>query len=305
MNNIKDLIKNIEKDIGFTGLISTLEETKDVSVISTGLPSLDKIIGIGGIPRGLITEIYGNTGSTKSSLCLSIITEAQKIGLKCAYIDMELAMAKELAKKIGVNIKDMLYAQPVSGESAMSLTESFLDNGIKLIIIDSVSAMVPEDELERDMNQDSIGLQARMISKFMRKIIGKVKSENAALIFINQIRDDIGKFGFGPKTNTSGGKALKFYSSLRLECARTGWITNSNKEKSGMTIKFLIAKNKLAKPQLQTSINFYFDNGFAIDEDKLNIALETGEFTMIGRTYYAGDVKIGDRNAALEHIKNN
>jgi len=304
MNNIENIIKSVSKDIDFEGLITTLDDIKKIDTISTGIVSLDNILGIGGIPRGLVSEIYGNAGTAKSSLCLSIISQAQKLGLKCAYIDLELAMTKELADKMHVNMDELIYAQPLSGEDSMELVNSLLDKDIKLIVIDSVSAMVPEDEMERDMNQDSIGLQARMMSKFMRKIIGKVKMQNAALIFINQIRDDIGKFGFGPKTTTSGGRALKFYSSLRLECARTGWL-KSGTEKIGMSVKLSTAKNKLSTPMKQTNVNFYFDKGFAIDEDILMNMLGTGEIEVQGRTYFVVGDKVGDKKAILEWINNN
>ena len=300
--SIDNLVKSLGKD--FEGMLMPLDELEDIQVIPFGIKSLDDITGIGGVPRGMITEIYGAEASCKSSLCLRLVSEAQKLGVKSAYIDMELAMSKELASKAGVDPQKMLLVRPTSGEEAFDLLQKSMENGVQLIVIDSVSSLVPEDELEAEFKQQSIGLQARLMSKGMRKIIGSAMRNKVAVVFINQIRDDINKMGFGPKTTTSGGRALKFYSALRLQTARTGWKLKDG-EKIGMNIKVVVVKNKLNRPQLLTEIEFLFDRGFDIDFDRLNYLRNKGTLKLVGRTYYLGDKSIGTKDDAIEYIKSN
>ena len=304
MNNIEEIIKKISKDIDFTGVMMSLDKLEKPEVIPFGIQSLDDITGLGGIARGRITEIYGAQSNGKTSLCLRLISEAQKLGIKTAFIDAEMAMNKDLAEKMGVDIKSLLIAQPISGEETFELIESLSNNGWGLVVVDSVSAMIPEDESEADFDQQSIGLQARLMSKGMRKILGVISKNNTALVFTNQIRDDINKMGFGPKTTTSGGRALRFYATLRLDCARTGWIAKE-KEKIGMEIKITTNKNKLHRPMLETNLRFMFDNGFDILGDKLDCLVSSGKIELNARTYYHGNNKIGDRDEAIEYIKNN
>ena len=220
-NQIQNIIKSLGKD--FEGMIMPLSKLESVESIPFGIKTLDTITGINGVPRGMLTEIYGAESNGKSSLCLRLVSEAQKLGLKTGYIDMELAMSKELATKAGVNLDAMIIARPSTGEEAFDLLNKMIESGVQLVIIDSVSALSPEDELEAEFSQQSIGLQARLMSKGMRKIIGTAMRHKAAIVFVNQIRDDINKMGFGPKTTTSGGRALRFYSALRLQTARIGW----------------------------------------------------------------------------------
>ena len=304
MNNIEEIIKKISKDIDFTGVMMSLDKLEKPEVIPFGIQSLDDITGLGGIARGRITEIYGAQSNGKTSLCLRLISEAQKLGIKTAFIDAEMAMNKDLAEKMGVDIKSLLIAQPISGEETFELIESLSNNGWGLVVVDSVSAMIPEDESEADFDQQSIGLQARLMSKGMRKILGVISKNNTALVFTNQVRDDINKMGFGPKTTTSGGRALRFYATLRLDCARTGWIAKE-KEKIGMEIKITTNKNKLHRPMLETNLRFMFDNGFDILGDKLDCLVSSGKIELNARTYYHGNNKIGDRDEAIEYIKNN
>lgn len=299
---IEGIIKELGKDFGDS--IMTLDDIEKIESIPFGLKSLDDITGCGGVPRGRITEIFGVESSGKTSLCLALISEAQKVKLKTAYIDMELAMTKELATKIGVDMSKLIYARPTTGEEALTLVDKLLEHGIKLIIVDSVSSLVPEGELEAEFDQDSIGLQARMMSKAMRKLLGVVKTNNAALVFVNQIRDDIGKFGFGPKTTTSGGRALKFYSSLRLEVARTGWITKGD-EKTGLHVKVTTKKNKMSRPQLSTEFDFLFETGLDWGGDLLAYLVKIGEVSEKGRSYFLGDKPIGTKLDAIKYLLEN
>lgn len=301
--NIDNLIKKLEKEFD-DKIIQPLENLEPVEPISFGIKSLDKLTGIGGAPRGRITELFGTESSGKSSLCLSLIAEAQKSGLQCAYIDMEFAMTKGLAIKAGVDLAKLVYSDPSTGEEALKLIEELLENNVKLIVVDSVSSLVPEDEAESEFDEQSIGLQARMMSKAMRKLTGPVKRQNAALVFINQIRDDINKMGFGPKTTTSGGRALRFYSSLRLKLARKDWLKKGD-ENIGMTVIITSEKNKMAQPRLSTEVEFYFETGFDKDGDLLNYYVTAGEISLIGRTYYHKDTELGNKQKAIEYIYSN
>lgn len=296
---IEGIIKELGKDFGDS--IMALGDIEEIEAIPFGIKSLDEITGCGGVPRRRVTEIFGVESSGKSSLCLALISEAQKMGLRTAYVDMELAMTKELAIKIGVDISKLIYARPITGEEALTLVDKFLEHDIKLIVVDSVSSLVPEGELEADFDKDSIGLQARMMSKAMRKLLGVVKTNNAALVFVNQIRDDIGKFGFGPKTTTSGGRALRFYSSLRLEVARTGWITKGD-EKIGLHVKVTAKKNKMRTPQLSTEFDFLFETGIDRGSDLLAYLVKIGEVREVGRTYYIKDKSIGTKLDAIKYL---
>ncbi len=301
-NQIQNIIKSLGKD--FEGMIMPLSKLESVESIPFGIKTLDAITGINGVPRGMLTEIYGAESNGKSSLCLRLVSEAQKLGLKTGYIDMELAMSKELATKAGVNLDAMIIARPSTGEEAFDLLNKMIESGVQLIIIDSVSALSPEDELEAEFSQQSIGLQARLMSKGMRKIIGTAMRHKAAIVFVNQIRDDINKMGFGPKTTTSGGRALRFYSALRLQTARIGW-KKKGEEKVGMDIRVNVVKNKLSRPQLETDLEFYFDTGFDTGTDLLNHYLRLGKIKLVGRTFYLDDKSIGTKSDAIEWVKNN
>lgn len=303
MKNLDEFIKKITKDTDFSGMITTLDQVEKPDVISTGIDSLDKIVGVGGIPRGMLTEIYGNESTAKSSLCLKIVAQAQKSNIKCCYIDAEMAMTKELANHAQVDLSTLLVARPANGEEAFELIEAVANDGYGLIIVDSVSSLVPDDELELDFDQQSIGLQARLMSKGMRKIVGCVMRNNTAVVFINQVRDEIGKMGPGEKTTTSGGRALKFYASLRLKMVRIGWVTGPENSKLGMTVRITTAKNKLHRPQLQTDVDFMFDIGFDVYGDKLKTMIVTGELELVGRTYFSKGNKIGDYDKTIQYIK--
>lgn len=302
MSNIDDFIKQVKKDIDFTGTIDILDDIKKLNVIPFGIPSLDSITGLGGVARGRVSEISGRESSGKTSLCLKLVTEAQKLGIKTCYIDVELAMDKSLATMMGVDTKKLIVARPATGEEAFELIESMSESGCGLIIVDSVSAMVPGVELEDDYDQNTMALQARMMSKGLRKVIGTILKQDTALVFVNQLRGTIAKMPGQPTTTTSGGFALKFYANLRISTVRTAWIgTKENAE--GMTIKIMVDKNKSDRPQLTTEVDFIYGEGFNITGDLLKVKVDNGEIERVGNTFFIKGEKIGDKKAILEYLE--
>ena len=301
--SIDTLVKKINKEID-SKILRPLAELEPIDPIPFGIPTLDELTGIGGVPRGRITELYGTESSGKSSLCLSLVAEAQKLGLLCAFIDMEMALTKELATKFGIDMKQLIYSEPDTGEEALQVISELMENEVKLIIVDSVSRLTPEDELEADFDEHSIGLQARLVSKGMRKLIPPAFRHNVALVFINQLRDDIGKMGFGPKTTTSGGRALRYYSSLRLKVARKDWLKKGDAT-VGMTVVVSSEKNKMAPPRLNTEMEFFFEDGFDRVGNLLTHLVNTKVVTELAKTYYHGDKEIGKAKEAIEYIKKN
>ena len=301
MNNIEQFIAQIKKDIDFSGTIDSLDDIKKPNIIPFGIPSLDVITGVGGVARGRVSEISGKESSGKTSLCLRLIAEAQKMKVKTCYIDVELAMDKSLATMMGVDTASLIVGRPVTGEETFELIESMSESGCGLIVVDSVSAMVPGTELEDDYDQNTMALQARMMSKGLRKVIGTILRNDTALVFVNQLRGTIAKMPGQATTTTSGGFALKFYANLRISTARIGWIgTKENAE--GMTIKVMVDKNKLDRPQLSTEVDFVYGKGFNIAEDTLKLKVESGELELVGRTYFAKGEKLGNKEEALKYI---
>ncbi len=308
MENIDGIIKRLNKEIDFTGQALVLADVKSPDIIPTGIDSLNDIIGAGGIPRGLITEVYGNPSCGKTSLCLKMMAEAQKMDIKVAYIDLELALSQELALMMGVDVNDILVVRPANGEEAFEAIENLSENGFGLIVLDSVASISATSELEADYNEQTVALQARLLSKALRKLNGCIMRNNTALVFINQIRAKMAKMPGAKTTTTSGGIAIPFYASLRLELARKGWVTPSgkdNNERLGMEVIIHTEKNKLKRPQLSTVVNFMFRGGWDTANDKLNIMIKNGEVELIGLTYHHKGEKVGVKKKMLEYIKNN
>src|ERR687893_2093276 len=245
---VEAALLNIEKKFGKGSIMRLGErEISDVPAISTTSLSLDAAIGVGGVPRGRIIEIYGPESSGKTTLALHIVSEAQKAGGVAAYIDAEHAMDAEYAGKLGVKIDDLLISQPDSGEQALEITEALVrSNGVDVIVVDSVAALVPRAELDGEMGDSLPGLQARLMSQALRKLTAIVGQSNTSLIFINQIREKIGVM-FGSPETTTGGRALKFYSSLRLDIRRIGAIKDGDRVVGNRT-KVKVVKNKVAPP---------------------------------------------------------
>ncbi|MER3427995.1 MAG: recombinase RecA [Pyrinomonas sp.] len=270
---IEAALLNIEKRFG-KGAIMRLGERPmgDVQVISTTSLSLDAAIGVGGIPRGRITEIFGPESSGKTTLALHIVAEAQRQGGVAAYIDAEHALDPEYAALLGVNVDDLLVSQPDSGEQALEIVEALVrSNGVDVIVVDSVAALVPRAELDGEMGDSHVGLQARLMSQALRKLTGIVASTNTCLIFINQIREKIGVM-FGSPETTTGGRALKFYASLRLDIRRTGSVKDGERTIGNRT-KVKIVKNKVAPPFRECEFDIIYNEGISRVGDVIDLAV--------------------------------
>ena len=276
----------------------------DVPAISTGSLSLDAALGVGGIPRGRVTEIFGPEASGKTTLVLHIIAETQKAGGVAAFIDAEHALDPGYARKLGVDIDNLLVSQPDNGEQALEIAEVLVrSSALSAIVIDSVAALVPRAELEGDMGDAHMGLQARLMSQALRKLAGLVSKSNTSLIFTNQIREKIGIF-FGNPETTTGGRALKFYSSVRLDIRRIGTI-KEGEEIVGSRTKVRVVKNKVAVPFKEAEFDILYGEGISKEGDLLDLAVQKQIVTKTGAWYSFGEERIGQgRGNAREFLKN-
>jgi recombination protein RecA len=298
---LQDTINDIKQKFGDDS-ITTLNEKKtvDIDVIPTGALSLDIALGAGGMPRGRIIEIFGPESSGKTTLSLHVIAEAQKQGGVAAFIDAEHALDPEYAKRIGVNIKDLLISQPNSGEEALDIVETLVRSGnIDVIVIDSVAALTPRAEIEGEMGQQQMGLQARLMSKALRKLSGIIFKTDTVVIFLNQIRMKIGVM-FGNPETTTGGLALKFFSSVRLDLRRTAKIQDKDNIIGGRhTIK--VVKNKVGAPFTSTEVDIYYNEGISKLSDLINMGVKFDVVKKSGSWFQYGEEKIGQ---GLEQSKN-
>ncbi|MFH1232780.1 MAG: recombinase RecA [Patescibacteria group bacterium] len=264
----------------------------DVDAVPTGCLSLDIALGILGVPRGRIIEIFGPEASGKTTLAQHIIAEVQKLGGIAAFIDAEHALDPEYAQKIGINIKEMLISQPDTGEQALEILETLVrSNAIDVIVIDSVAALVPQKEIEGDMGDSHMGLQARLMSQALRKLTGTIAKTKTVVIFINQIRMKIGVF-FGNPETTTGGMALKFYSSVRVEVRRAAMIKQGDKI-IGNRVKAKIVKNKVAAPFRTCEFDIMYNEGISISGDLLDMGVEYRVVNKSGNSYTFGEIKLG------------
>ncbi len=292
-DNLKNLLEELKKEFG-EGSIMTLETIPkvDVETISTGSPSLDLALGVFGLPRGRIIEIYGPESSGKTTLALSVAAQVQKQGGNVAFVDTEHALDPEYAKRVGVNIEKLVISQPDSGEDALNIVERLVKSGLfDLIIVDSVAALVPRAELEGEVGDQFIGLQARMMSQALRKLTGLISKTRTVLIFINQTRAMIGGMIPGQET-TPGGKALKFYASVRIELKKVSQI-KKGEEIIGNKIKAKIVKNKVAPPFKTAEFEIYHDQGISYEADLLNLGEKIGVIKKTGNSYFFSEIKLG------------
>lgn len=300
-------ISQIDKQFG-KGSIMRLGEQKpmdDSNSISTGALSLDVALGVGGVPKGRIIEIYGPESSGKTTLALHIVAESQKKGGNAAFIDAEHALDPEYSKRIGVNIEELLISQPDTGEQSLEITETLVRSGaIDVIVIDSVAALVPKAELDGEMGDVHIGLQARLMSQALRKLTGTVSRSNTCVIFINQIRMKIGVM-FGNPETTPGGRALKFYTSIRMEIRRITSIKEGT-EVVGNRTRVKVVKNKVAPPFKMTEFDIMYGEGISFEGDILDLALKGDIIEKMGSWYSYGDTRIGQgRENAKTYLKEN
>ncbi len=286
-------ISQIKQRFG-DGAIMLLGDTKDLEIASipTGCLSLDLALGIGGVPRGRIVEIYGPESSGKTTLAQHVVSEVQKIGGTAAFIDAEHALDPEYAKKIGVNIDELLISQPDNGEQALEILETLVrSNAVDVIVVDSVAALTPRAEIEGDMGDSHMGLQARLMSQALRKLAGVIAKTNCCVIFINQTRMKIGVV-FGNPETTTGGMALKFYSSVRIEVRRAARI-KKNEKTIGNRVKVKVVKNKVAAPFRTTEFDIMYNEGISIAGDVLDTGIQFEVIGKSGNTYSYKEHKLG------------
>ncbi|MCE5362729.1 recombinase RecA [Pseudomonas anguilliseptica] len=296
----------IEKQFG-KGAVMRMgdHERQAIPAISTGSLGLDIALGIGGLPKGRIVEIYGPESSGKTTLTLSVIAEAQKLGATCAFVDAEHALDPDYAGKLGVNVDDLLVSQPDTGEQALEITDMLVrSNAIDVIIVDSVAALVPKAEIEGEMGDMHVGLQARLMSQALRKITGNIKNANCLVIFINQIRMKIGVM-FGSPETTTGGNALKFYASVRLDIRRTGAVKEGD-EVVGSETRVKVVKNKVAPPFRQAEFQILYGKGIYRNGEIIDLGVQLGLLEKSGAWYSYQGNKIGQGKAnSAKYLEDN
>ena len=299
-------VAQIEKSCGKGSIMRLGTDAKvRVESIPTGAINLDAAIGVGGIPRGRITEIYGPESSGKTTLCLHVVANAQRNGGVAAYIDAEHALDTEYAKKLGVDVENMLISQPDTGEQALEICEILVRSGaVDVIVVDSVAALVPKAEIEGDMGDSHVGLQARLLSQALRKLTGAIARSKVSVVFINQLREKIGVM-FGNPETTTGGKALKFYASLRLDIRRIGPV-KEKEEVIGSHVRVKVVKNKVAPPFKQAEFDIMYAEGISHTSLLVDIGVEAGIIDKAGAWYSYGSQRIGQgRENAKLFLKDN
>jgi recombination protein RecA len=301
-------IAHIEKQFGEGSIMSLGAHSakRSIQTIKTGAISLDLALGIGGVPRGRVVEIYGPESSGKSTLATHIVANCQKNGGVAAYIDAEHALDPAYASKIGVNLNDLMISQPDCGEDALNIAEMLArSNAVDVIVIDSVAALVPKSELEGEIGDSHVGLQARLMSQALRKLTSTLSKSNTCAIFINQIREKVGVM-FGNPETTSGGRALKFYSSIRLDIRRIAGIKGADNNDIGNRVKVKVVKNKMAPPFRVAEFDILFNEGISRMGSLIDLGVEMGVIDKKGTWYSFGEKRLGQgKEATREELKNN
>lgn len=305
---LETALASIEKQFGEGAIMSLGKHShrKETPVIRSGALSLDIALGIGGIPRGRVVEIYGPESSGKSTLATHLVANVQKAGGIAAYIDAEHALDPGYAKRIGVNLDELMISQPDCGEDALNIVKTLADSGaVDLIVIDSVAALVPRSELQGEIGDVHVGLQARMMSQALRKLTASLSRSNTCAVFINQIRDKIGVM-FGSPETTPGGRALKFYSSIRLDIRRIGALKGADGEETGGRIRVKVAKNKMAPPFQTAEFDIIYNEGISHVGTVLDLATEKEIVKKSGAWFSYGPERLGQgREAARDFLKKN
>lgn len=307
---LENALAQIEKDFGKEAImkLGDSKRNRNIPVTSTGCLGIDLALGIGGVPAGRIVEIFGPESSGKTTLALHIVAEAQKKGGIVSYVDAEHALDPLYAKKLGVDIDELYISQPDDGEQALEIVENMVRSGaVDIVVIDSVAALVPRAEIDGDMGDAQVGLQARLMSQALRKLAGVVNRSGSTVIFINQLREKIGgiTYGGGPNVTTSGGRALKFYASIRIDIQRIGGIKDSDEKPLGNRTRVKIAKNKLAPPFKKHEFDIMFGEGISREGDIIDMAIEEKIMKQSGAWFSYGDLKVQGREKFKNHLKEN
>ena len=303
---LENALKEIKKTYGEGSIMKLGDRAKsNVDVIPSGSMAIDRALGIGGYPKGRIIEIFGPESSGKTTVALHAIAEVQKKGGKAAFIDAEHAIDPTYAKNLGVNVDELILSQPDYGEQAMSIVEVLVKSeAVSLIVVDSVAALVPQAELEGEMLDSQMGLQARMMSKALRKITGFLNKSECTIIFINQLREKMATIGYGTPETTPGGRALKFYSTIRLDVRRIESLKNSNSEVYANKVNVKVVKNKVAAPFKVATIDILFGEGISKEAEVLDIAVETNIIKKSGSYYdYNGERIAQGKENARKYLK--